>query len=72
MTINVIYYKIFTADTPLTPLIIYGGDFVFEKDIDAMKQKLYYAIEQGDKDTIYDISVRLDVLIVEFYNYYKN
>ncbi|WP_083479852.1 aspartyl-phosphate phosphatase Spo0E family protein [Oxobacter pfennigii] len=45
---------------------------MFEKDIDAMKQKLYYAIEQGDKDTIYDISVRLDVLIVEFYNYYKN
>lgn len=40
-------------------------------DIDIMKQKLYNAIEKGDDYSIYEISVELDSLIVEFYKIFK-
>lgn len=36
-------------------------------DIELLKQELYHAIDSGDESKAYDISVRLDKLIVEFY-----
>jgi hypothetical protein len=41
-------------------------------DIDILKQELYIAMEIGDKGIIYDLSVELDKLIVEFYMIQKN
>jgi hypothetical protein len=41
-------------------------------DIDMLKQKLYSAIDQGDENSIYNLSVELDSLIVEFYKILKN
>lgn len=41
-------------------------------DIDILKQELYTAIEIGDKGIIYELSVELDKLIVEFYRMEKN
>ena len=38
-------------------------------DIDFLKEKLYYAIEHEDSSIVYNLSVELDMLIVE---YYKN
>lgn len=38
-------------------------------DIENMKQRLYSAIDHGDDDTVYRISVELDTLIVEYYKY---
>lgn len=40
---------------------------LLSKDIEGLKLKLYSAIDHGDKKTMYDISVELDMLIVEFY-----
>lgn len=45
---------------------------MLSSDIEMLKQKLYNAIDQGDESIIYNISVALDDLIVEFYRSHNN
>lgn len=40
-------------------------------DIDCLKQKLYCAMDEGDDSAAYDISLKLDILIVEFYKTFR-
>ena len=74
MTDNVINYTIMIHphNTHFLPLInIWWCIIMIINDIDIMKQKLYNAIEKGDDYSIYEISVELDSLIVEFYKIFK-
>lgn len=43
---------------------------MIQKDIDLVRQELNKAIEQGDKDVIYNLSTKLDILIVQYYREY--